>query len=110
MRRVLFVCTANVDRSRTAMDYFRTQFSDIAFSSAGTDEEETQKANTCFLTQELIEDATLILVMEARHRDWMMAHREMDPQKVHVLGIPDNYRYFAPDLIRLLEQKCSSFF
>lgn len=107
---VLFVCTANVDRSRTAMDFFSEQFSDTRFSSAGTDEELTKKAGTQFLTQVLLDAADHILVMEDKHRQWIEANRNVTPDQIHVLHIPDNYRYYSMDLIELLQQKCAPFF
>lgn len=56
---------------------------------------------------ELIAWADLVLVMEARHkrlltRAYGPALRE---KRIVVLGIPDDYAYMDPELVRLLESR-----
>ena len=36
MKSILFVCSANKDRSKTAEDYFSKHYPDLCFDSAGT--------------------------------------------------------------------------
>ncbi len=36
MKSILFVCSANKDRSKTADDYFSKHYPDLSFDSAGT--------------------------------------------------------------------------
>lgn len=109
-RRVLFVCTANVDRSRTAQNFFNEQFSEIQFTSAGTDEAETHKAGTQFLTQELLDKADTVIVMEDRHKQWIASNLLVDSNKINVLNIPDKYRYYSLELLEELQRKCAPLF
>lgn len=110
MKHILFVCTANVDRSRTAQDFFREQFTELHFSSAGIDREATERAGTQFLTQALLDQADLVLVMEDKHRQWIEAQLKANSAVIHVLEIPDNYLYYSLELIGLLQQKCAGLF
>ncbi len=47
----------------------------------------------------------MIFVMEKKHRDRLMKAfpRLMDGKTVHVLEIPDEYRYMDPELVEILE-------
>lgn len=57
------------------------------------------------LTQELIDWADLILVMEPIHAHYVNTHFRCDPKKVMVLNIADRYFRDDPELIRELKQK-----
>lgn len=49
--------------------------------------------------------ADAILVMEEKHKSRLKAAfgRLMEPKRVHVLDIPDEYRYMDPELVEILE-------
>jgi len=87
----LFVCKANVDRSKTAEDLcrkvLRSNDLSIRVLSAGT----SPAANTP-LTQDLVDDADVIFVME----EWMKALLEtkfgQPSGKLICLDIPDEFR------------------
>ncbi len=57
------------------------------------------------LTQELVDWADLILVMEVAHRDYICSHFQCSPQKVRILNVPDRYFREDPELVRLLQKK-----
>jgi predicted protein tyrosine phosphatase len=57
------------------------------------------------LTQELLDWADLILVMEPVHAYYVNAHFRSDPNKVKVLNIADRYFRDDPELIQQLKEK-----
>lgn len=104
MKNILFVCTANVDRSRTAMDFYSEQYSSLNFKSAGIDHEACQKANSVHLTQQLVDWADLIIAMEGKHKNWIENNLTCTSD-IKVLGIEDYYRYYSIKLIEVLQIK-----
>lgn len=104
MKNILFVCTANVDRSRTAMDFYREQYSSLSFLSAGISYEACQKANTIHLTQQLVDWADLIIAMENKHKNWISDNLKCNSE-IKVLDIEDDYRYYSIKLIEVLQIK-----
>ena len=104
--KVLFICSANKQRSKTAEDYFAAQFPQREFKSAGTNLKLCRQEGTTPLTLELLEWADDIYVMEERHRKAIKEY--FNPayhSKITVLGIPDRFKYYDRDLIELLNQK-----
>ena len=98
-RRVLFVCTANIDRSPTAEGLLK--------SVGGF---EVQSAGVWFnarrrVSEELIDWADLIFVMEEYHKEVILALKPNAENKIVVLNIPDIYPRNSPELIRLLKSK-----
>lgn len=110
MKTVLFVCTANVDRSKTAEDFFSEQFEQIRFMSAGTSKTHCAQADSRFLTQEILDSADEVLVMEEKHREWILRHLHPGKIPIEVLEIPDVYSYYSIGLIELLQRKCATRF
>lgn len=104
--RVLFVCSQNKWRSRTAEHLFRSR-QDLSVRSAGT-----AKNARVRLSAKLVEWAEVILVMEDHHkrrlreqfRDFLLG------RDIHVLHIPDEYPYLDPTLIELLEEAVEELF
>ena len=99
--KLLFVCTANRQRSTTAHTIYEND-SRFEVKSAGTD-----KAATTVLTDELLNWADSILVMEKHHRNHI---RNLFPdiyrnKKIVCLYIPDEYDYMQPELISILKEK-----
>ncbi|MDX2360236.1 MAG: phosphotyrosine protein phosphatase [Crocinitomicaceae bacterium] len=108
--KVLFVCSANVDRSKTAEDFFAEQFTNIAFESAGTNHSICQQKGTNPLDQDFLDNADLTLVMEQKHLNWMKENLNTKGKKIEILGIEDRYRYYSMELIELLQRRCHSYF
>jgi len=102
---VLFVCSQNKLRSPTAEQVF-ANWPGIEVSSAGLDD---GCGNP--VTPEDLEWANLVLVMEHAHRNKLS--RRFKPHlknaRVIVLGIPDDYEFMDPELIRILEAKVPQF-
>ncbi|MEM9024205.1 MAG: phosphotyrosine protein phosphatase [Bacteroidota bacterium] len=109
MTKFLFVCSANKHRSKTADDYFSSKYPELHFSSGGTNHKICKKEGTELLTDEMIEWADCILVMEEKHRRVINSNaRKNHLTKTKVLHIPDIYQYYQKELIAVLEEKADS--
>lgn len=147
IRNILFVCTGNCSRSVMAASIFRalaaTSKSSLQVESAGTDAqpglaptENTRKlleqhgiphpdhrAKIC--TQELIENADLIFVMEPYHQERLLKKFPKAKEKVHLLldhypgiepwiktmGIPDPLGMnssFYENVYHLIQKSCTT--
>ena len=98
---VLFVCGKNRLRSPTAEQVF-ADWPGVETASAGTGHDAD-----CPVSAELIAWADTVLVMEATHRSKIAAkfRPQLRGKRMAVLGIPDQFEYMAPELVRLLQQK-----
>jgi predicted protein tyrosine phosphatase len=110
MKRILFVCSANIQRSKTAEDYFAEQYPTVEFASAGTNLRLCRKEGTNPLTEVLMEWADTVLVMEDKHRKAIRQNGGAQfGKKIRVLGIPDRYKYYQRELIELLEERATAY-
>lgn len=104
VKRVLFVCSGNVDRSPTAEALLRGK-EGLEVRSAGT----WEGARTV-VSKELVSWADAIFVMEEHHKE---ALERIDPEaekKITVLGVEDCYLKGDPELERILRRKLSAYF
>ena len=101
MQRLLFICSQNKLRSPTAEVVF-SQYEGIEALSAGTNND----ADTP-VTADLIDWADIIFVMEKAHRNRISRkfNAWLRDKRVVVLGIPDDYEFMDPGLVRLLEAR-----
>lgn len=96
---ILFVCSRNKWRSRTAETIFKdNQYHE--FRSAGTATDARIKVN-----EKLINWADLIFVMEKRHKEILKEkfNQSIAVKRVVVLDIEDNYQYMDEELIDILK-------
>jgi predicted protein tyrosine phosphatase len=103
---VLFVCSKNKWRSRTAETIFKdTPGANVR--SAGTDEGARIKLN-----EKLLLWADLIFVMEKKHKQIIQDKFDfvLQDKKLMVLDIPDEYQYMDEDLILSLETAVNPYF
>jgi len=100
-RNYLFICSQNKLRSPTAEHIF-ADIEGVNTLSAGTNRD----AETP-LSDELVEWADSIFVMERLHRNKVQKkHRSaLKDKRLVVLDIPDEYKFMDPNLVRLLEAK-----
>ncbi len=98
--KVLFICSRNQWRSPTAEQVFR-RYAGLNVRSAGTSRNAKKPVSA-----EWLQWADVICVMEQKHKNRLMAdfRRIIGNKPLHVLDIPDDYRYMAPALIALLEE------
>ena len=98
--RVLFVCTANLDRSPTAEAVARELFPGTHETrSAGTSPSAVRP-----LGDEDMAWAELVVVMEERHRAVITARWPEAAGRIRVLGIEDRYHRGDPALHYRLER------
>jgi len=101
MKKVLMVCTGNMDRSPTAAMLLAEMCAPMWVTSAGT---EPFAKNP--VTLELVEEADVICVMEEAHRRFIIERfGDSHTAKVLVLDIPDNYVCWETALVQLLKPK-----
>jgi predicted protein tyrosine phosphatase len=95
---VLFVCSRNQWRSPTAEKVWR-KHPGLAVRSAGTSPNARHP-----VTEQDLRWADAILVMEDKHRSRLVAEfgRIVEGKPIHVLDIPDQYRYMDPELVEEL--------
>jgi predicted protein tyrosine phosphatase len=101
-RKVLFVCTANIDRSPTAEGLLR-HMNGFEVQSAGTWLHARRR-----ITEELISWADIVFVMERYHKEFLLDLDPLAENKIVVLDIPDIYRRNDTELIRILKDKLST--
>ena len=102
---ILFVCSRNKWRSRTAEDLFKDNTIHNV-RSAGTAAIARVK-----VSEKLVLWAELIFVMERRHRDQL---RENFPfalagKDVIILDIPDEYQYMDKELIEIIKSSVAPY-
>ncbi|MBB3063644.1 low molecular weight protein tyrosine phosphatase family protein [Microbulbifer rhizosphaerae] len=100
MSKVLFICSRNQWRSPTAEAVWRKQ-PNISVRSAGT----SPKARRT-VSQADIRWADVIVVMEQKHKNRLVTEftRLLDHKPIHVLEIPDEYKYMDPELVEILKE------
>lgn len=98
-RNVLFICSRNQWRSPTAEQVFR-RWPGVSARSAGTSPHARRTVSV-----DDVRWADVIIVMEPKHRRQLIARfpRPLNKREVHVLDIPDDYRFMDPELVELLE-------
>ena len=105
MKRLLFLCSRNRLRSPTAETIF-AEYPGVETDSAGL----SADADLC-LSEEQVEWADLILVMERSHRQRLNRGfaKVLRGKKVVVLDIPDDYDFMNPRLVELLRSRCAPY-
>ena len=99
--RVLFICGRNRRRSPTAERLFNG-VGGVEARSAGVSPDADEP-----LTADLVEWAEIIFVMEPIHRTKLNRTfgKALRDKRVVNLGIPDEYEYMDPELVRILWQR-----
>lgn len=102
---ILFICSMNKRRSRTAEYIFKN---DNRFNvrSAGLSKNSERKVN-----EKDINWADKILVMEKKHRSKLFELNLINSsEKIEILNIPDIYEYMDEELIDLLKISVNEYF
>lgn len=97
---VLFICSRNQWRSPTGERIWRRQ-SGINTRSAGTSPRAQRQVSL-----KDIQWADVIFVMEQKHKSRLMANfrQDMHHKTLHVLDIPDEYKFMNPELVDILQE------
>lgn len=105
-KKLLFVCTANKFRSKTAEDVFKQNLR-FEVKSAGTD-----KVAKTQINKMLLEWADYVLVMERIHKK--IIHKKFPNiyknKRIICLHIQDIYNYMDQELVDILKTKIDNFF
>jgi protein-tyrosine phosphatase len=96
---ILFVCSRNKWRSRTAETIFKDNQKHNV-KSAGTENEAR-----ITVTEKLINWADLIFVMEKKHKERLRDKfgQLIDDKEIVTLDIKDDYKYMDTELIEILQ-------
>ncbi|MCH1928758.1 hypothetical protein L9G16_01035 [Shewanella sp. A25] len=101
---ILFLCTANINRSKTAEKLFSIINPANEYRSAGLSEKECLRHGTTLCNEMLLKWANVVFVMEDEHLRRIQEHTGQEfLDKIIVLGIPDIYKFGEPALIEQLK-------
>ena len=102
---ILFICSRNKWRSRTAETIFKNNQQHIV-KSAGTENEARIR-----VTEKLVRWADLIFVMEKKHKERLKEKfgSLTDDKDIIILDIQDDYKYMDAELIEVLETSVSPY-
>ncbi|MFM9950034.1 MAG: low molecular weight protein tyrosine phosphatase family protein [Saprospiraceae bacterium] len=102
---ILFICSRNIWRSRTAETIFKNNQQHLV-KSAGTENEARIK-----VTEKLVRWADLIFVMEKKHKERLSEKfgSLADDKDIIILDIQDDYKYMDPELIEMLKDSVSPY-
>lgn len=106
MKSILFVCTANRDRSRTAELHFQAKYPEHRFRSAGINKWGSERHGGVHLKKYMLDVADRIICMEHCHQEWIV--KNIDKKylnKIEVLLLNDTEPYMSQQLINVLEEK-----
>lgn len=101
---ILFICSRNQWRSPTAEAVWR-KHPGISVRSAGTSPNARKTVGPSDIRW-----ADVIIVMEQKHKSRLVADftRLLEHKPIHVLEIPDDYRYMDPELVDILKESVGS--
>ncbi|ENA29290.1 hypothetical protein HMPREF1487_08507 [Pseudomonas sp. HPB0071] len=101
---ILFICSRNQWRSPTAEAVWR-KHPGISVRSAGTSPNARKTVGPSDIRW-----ADVIIVMEQKHKSRLVADftRLLEHKPIHVLEIPDDYRYMDPELVAILKESVGS--
>ena len=105
MKRALFICAANKQRSPTAEQVFST-WPNVETDSAGV-----LKTADVPLSVEQLDWADIVFVMEKSHRTKLQKALKsaLNGRRIVCLDIPDNYELMQPELVEILKTKAGKF-
>ncbi len=103
---ILFLCTANKQRSKTAEELFSVANKGNQYKSAGLSLKYVTKAGTTLCTPELLDWSNKIFVFEEAHIARIKKYTgSMHLSKITNLNIPDKYKYFQRELVLLILER-----
>ena len=103
---VLFICTANRDRSKTAEIYFQNKYPLYRFRSAGINKFLCERHGGVHVKKYMLDIADRIVCAEHVHSDYII--RQIDKKyinKIEILLLEDTDTFMSEDLINRLEDK-----
>jgi predicted protein tyrosine phosphatase len=104
--KILFICTANRDRSKTAEVYFTKKYPQHKFTSAGINKYLSERHGGLHLKKYMLDEADRIICAEPVHSDYII--RQIDKKyisKIEILNLGDTDTFMSEQLIKALEEK-----
>ncbi len=99
---ILFVCTANKERSRTAEIFFQNKYTEHRFRSAGINKYLSQRHGGIWLQPYMLDKADKIICMEQEHCDYILNMGLKWSNKIQVINLGDVENFMSPSLITAL--------
>jgi len=104
--KILFICTANKDRSRTAEIHFQNKYPQYIFRSAGINKYLSEKHGGIYVQEYMLEATDRIICMEDIHAKWLdVTYEGKYSNKIETLYLGDTETFMSESLIELLENK-----
>lgn len=104
---VLFLCTSNRHRSRTAEELFNALDEGHEYKSAGLSYKYVAKENTTLCDEKMLAWADKVFVCEHMHIQRIQQYTgDVFISKIENLDIADVYSYFQRELVLALLAKC----
>lgn len=104
--KIIFVCTANRDRSKTAEVYFSKKYPEHEFNSAGINKYLSERHGGVHLKKYMLDEADRIICAEQVHSDYIT--KQIDKKyknKIEILNLGDTDTFMTESLIKNLEEK-----
>ena len=98
-KKILFICSANVNRSPSAQFWFTLRNPENTYSSAGSSRVACRIHHGNFVAKHQVEQADRIICMEERNRKDLNALFPEHESKIEVANIPDIYQSFQLELL-----------
>ena len=105
IQNVLFLCTSNIHRSKTAEHLAQELFPFVKFKSAGLSKKECVRNDSVLCTKELIFWADMVFVFERMHEKRIYEYLGDVNLNLINLEIEDIYSYYQSELVDLLKVK-----
>ncbi len=103
---ILFICTANRDRSRTAEIHFQSKYPEHRFRSAGINQFLSERHGGVHLKRYMLDVASRIICMEQEHYWYILDKIDKKyAEKVEILHLGDTETFMSESLIKILESK-----
>lgn len=103
---ILFICTANRDRSRTAELHFQAKYPEHRFRSAGINRYLSERHGGVHVRRYMLDVADRIICAEYVHSDYIITKIDKKYRhKIEILKLEDTEPYMSEQLIGVLEEK-----
>ena len=104
--KILFICTANRDRSKTAEVHFSKKYPEHTYKSAGINKYLSERHGGIHVNRSMLDSADRVMCAEICHSDYIISKIDKKyNSKIEVLHLGDTEEYMSKDLITKLEEK-----
>lgn len=106
MAQIIFICSANRDRSKTAEIHFSKKYPEHKFTSAGINKYLSERYSGVHLKKYMLDEADRIICVEQVQSDYITTKIDIKyKSKIEVLNLGDTDAFMSEQLIRVLEEK-----